>query len=113
MEEAVHLHDAKGIEGVASPIRAEVASDGLDELTEVLIPSWLSYGLPRPTRSLRMSPSGTDRSWLLEGSDGGTEPALVTGDAGSIFMALWRRDVSAVRGDVEVLRAWSQLSEIF
>jgi uncharacterized protein (TIGR03083 family) len=109
MEDAVHLRDAEGMEGRRSPIPVEVAVDGIDELVDMLIdsiPSMPSYGLTVPGRSLRIEPSDTRRTWLLEGSEVRTEPAVIRGRAGDVFLALWGRDAT-VTGDANALKAWA------
>jgi uncharacterized protein (TIGR03083 family) len=108
MEETVHFRDAEDTEGRVSPVPVEVAVDGIDELAHVLIPAWLSWGQPRPGRSLRIETSDSKRSWLLQGSEAQTEPAVMSGTAGDVFLALWGRNV-AVKGDTEARHDWAAL----
>jgi hypothetical protein len=112
MEETVHLRDAEGIEGQVAPVPTEVAINGIDELADMLIPFWLSYGPPLPARSLRIEPADTQRRWFLQGSEVHTEPAVVSGSAGDIFVALWGRD-AMVNGDPVAFKAWAALSGLF
>jgi uncharacterized protein (TIGR03083 family) len=108
MEDAIHLHDAEGMEGRRSSVPLEVAVDGIDELVDMLIPSVLSYGRAVPARSLRIEPSDTRRTWLLKGAEVRTEPAEISSRAGDVFLALWGRDAT-VTGDANTLQAWAAL----
>jgi uncharacterized protein (TIGR03083 family) len=112
MEEAVHLRDAEEMEGRPSQVPLDIALDGIDELTDIIIPFWLSHGLPLPARSVRIEPSDTQRRWLLKGSEVHTEPAVVSGGAGDIFVALWGRD-APVSGNADAFRTWAELSALF
>ncbi len=80
-EVAVHRFDVSGHEPVS-----EVATDGIDEVVDVLLPRQMSMGrVELPDGGLRLL-SG-DRSWTV-----GRPPyETVTGHAGELFLRLWGR----------------------
>jgi uncharacterized protein (TIGR03083 family) len=111
-EHAVHVRDAQASQGEATtPIDAELAVDGVDEVVSLFFPRQVRRGRMEPlTRSLAVRPfEAGGASWLLAGagtegkSQAGAVPtpaeveaeaeaeATVTGPAEALYLLLWRR----------------------
>jgi uncharacterized protein (TIGR03083 family) len=117
-ESAFHRTDAQRAHGVAPPIDAELAHDGLDELFDVIVPRVAERDeleLPAMTLSflatdegewhVRMDESGISR---LEGAK---EPDVTArGTASALLLGAYGRvpwEILDVEGDVRCLETWS------
>ncbi len=113
-ETAVHRADAELAVGTPTPVDAELAVDGVDEILVWLTGDWSDEPNDAATgRRVAISTGG--RTWLVtlereavsvtEGS--GTEDATLGGDPSDVLLWLWGRspDESVVRsGDEDALR---------
>jgi len=101
-EAAVHTVDVEQVLGDVRPVPADVGLDGLDEWLEVMVPGALPDG-PPPDASpvvLRAVDAEAERT-LFPGSRP-VPVATLTGTAGDLLLAVWRRvplDVLTVDGD--------------
>src|SRR5690606_20754821 len=124
-ETTVHRVDAEQAAGALTPVKPDVAVDGIDEL--------LTAFLPRRRHKLRseepktMVVQATDRpaAWRMtissdpvvteRVSDAGDADATVRGPATQLYLALWNRitfgDLNA-SGDAELLNSWAQTVRI-
>jgi uncharacterized protein (TIGR03083 family) len=96
MEAVVHTADVEQVLGDVHPIRADVGLDGLDEWLEVMVPGALPKGPP----CRHAVDVGVDRV-LFPGSRP-VPIARLTGTAGDLLLAVWRRvplEVLTVDGD--------------
>src|SRR5205823_6038165 len=100
-ETTIHRVDAElaAAAGV-TPIAAELAIDGIDELLTCFVPRPRSRLKADPARSLRIVASDVDDSWLITiGANGPvtarrvttTGDATVTGRAEDLYLTLWSR----------------------
>jgi uncharacterized protein (TIGR03083 family) len=117
-ESSVHRFDAQDAHGVRQPIDAELASDGIDELIDVIVPRVYS-------RDQVAGPTGTVQ---LESSDGGAwslvlEPSGVSrgdpvrdpqvrvrGTSNALLLGCYSRipwPSLDVTGDTDLLTAWT------
>ncbi len=110
MEIAVHRRDAQGIAGTPEPVPVEVAADGLDEFVEINVPFWFGLGLRAPARSLHLSATDVDGTWLLPGAGGDADPGHATGPASDLFLTMWGRERSGLAGDLAVVDEWAHLA---
>ncbi|MGY1739677.1 MULTISPECIES: maleylpyruvate isomerase family mycothiol-dependent enzyme [unclassified Blastococcus] len=101
-EAVVHTADVEEVLGGVRPIPADVGLDGLDEWLEVMVPAALPEGPPADAHPvvLRALDAGAERV-LFPGSR--PQPiATLTGTAGDLLLAVWRRlpvEVLTVHGD--------------
>lgn len=118
-ESSVHRFDAQVAHGIAQPIDAELAADGLDELIDVIGPrvyrrEKITDG-PVGVVALESSDNGT---WYVELRADGlarrdvvSEPAaVVRGTTSGLLLAAYGRipwTTQDVSGDVDLLDAWS------
>jgi uncharacterized protein (TIGR03083 family) len=116
-ETAVHRIDAEQAAGAVTPVDAELATDGVDEVLRVMLcgPWWGAGDTAEPVDAIVRLSTG-DRSWTVtvdarnptvaEGID--TDVAAeISGEPGDLFLWLWgRRAEDAVRfaGDPDVVR---------
>lgn len=123
-ETTMHRWDAERAIGEPSPIDAEVASDGIDEYFEIVVPRLVdreSIGIP--DGSLHVHCTDVDGEWLVW-NDGGEYAvkrahekgdAALRGPAADILLRLWGRTsgvdepLSPV-GDAAVLDAWLSIA---
>jgi uncharacterized protein (TIGR03083 family) len=122
-ETAIHRIDAEAAAGALTPVNAEVAADGVDEL----LTGFLSYNrrLRRDTeRTLGVHATDTGRHWLVRigpnapRTERATGPlaaeateATVSGTAEALYLALWNRQplsTVVVTGDESLLSDWTQ-----
>jgi uncharacterized protein (TIGR03083 family) len=102
MEAVLHAVDVEQVLGDVHPIAADVGLDGLDEWLEVMVPGALPEGPPEGAHPvvLHAVDAGVERV-LFPGSR--PEPiARLTGTAGDLLLAVWRRvplEVLTVDGD--------------
>jgi uncharacterized protein (TIGR03083 family) len=101
-EATVHTADAEDVAGAVRPIPADVGLDGLDEWLEVMVPGALPDGPPPEAHPVVFHAVDADAERTLFP---GTRPfpvAVLTGNAGDLLLAAWRRvpvEVLTVHGD--------------
>jgi uncharacterized protein (TIGR03083 family) len=102
MEATVHAVDVEQVLGDVRPIPADVGLDGLDEWLEVMVPGGLPGGPPESAHPVVFHAVDADAERTLFP---GTKPfpiAALTGTAGDLLLAVWRRvplEVLTVDGD--------------
>jgi uncharacterized protein (TIGR03083 family) len=102
MEATVHAVDVEQVLGDVRPIPADVGLDGLDEWLEVMVPGALPGGPPESAHPVVFHAVDADAERTLFP---GTKPfpiAALTGTAGDLLLAVWRRvplEVLTVDGD--------------
>lgn len=119
-ETTMHRVDAELATGSVSPVPAQLAADGIDEL----LLGFAARRVPRsdvePRRGLQVHAADTGDYWLAEISRGGnvvsrgqaqSPDCLVSAPASGLYLLLWNRfDTgaagAAVRGDPKVLAEW-------
>jgi uncharacterized protein (TIGR03083 family) len=101
-EAVVHTADVEQVLGDVRPIPAHVGLDGLDEWLEVMVPGALPAGPPENAHPVVFHAVDADaRRTLFPGSRPFPIAAL-TGTAGDLLLAVWRRlplEVLTVDGD--------------
>jgi uncharacterized protein (TIGR03083 family) len=117
-ESAVHRFDAQRAHGLAQPIDADLAHDGIDELVDVVLPGLAKRdGRPLPTGTY-LFVSTDDGNWAVQtGADGirrldaAKEPDVtVRGTASALLLAATNRvpwTSLEVEGQADLLDAWS------
>jgi uncharacterized protein (TIGR03083 family) len=101
-EAVVHTIDVEQVLGDVRPVPADVGLDGLDEWLEVFVPKVLPQGPPPDAHPVVLHAVDADAERTLFP---GTRPfpiAAVTGTAGDLLLAVWRRlplEVLTVDGD--------------
>ncbi len=101
-EATVHTVDVEQVLGDVRPIPTDVGLDGLDEWLEVLVPGALPQGPPPDAHPVVLHAVDADAERTLFP---GTRPfpiAALTGTAGDLLLAVWRRvplEVLTVDGD--------------
>jgi uncharacterized protein (TIGR03083 family) len=101
-EVTVHTADVEEVAGDVRPIPADVGLDGIDEWLEVMVPSALPQGPPADAHPVVLHAIDADAERTLFP---GTRPfpiAVLTGNAGDLLLAAWRRvpvEVLTVDGD--------------
>jgi uncharacterized protein (TIGR03083 family) len=123
-EIALHRWDAERAAGVDAEIDPELASDGIDEYFELVVPRLVKRdGVDLPGGSLHVHCTDVDGEWLVWSDDGDYRmirahqkgDAALRGPALPILLRLWGRDsgrgheLSPV-GDEDVLANWLALS---
>jgi uncharacterized protein (TIGR03083 family) len=102
MEATVHTVDVEQVLGDVRPIPPAVGLDGLDEWLEVMVPGAHPQGPPEHAHPVVFHAVDADAERTLFP---GTKPfpiAALTGTAGDLLLAVWRRvplDVLTVDGD--------------
>jgi hypothetical protein len=117
-ESSVHRFDAQAAHGVMQPIDAELASDGIDELIEMVAPRiYRRDGVSGPTGTVALQ-STDEGSWCLDLEprslsrlDVLSAPAVtVRGTSSALLLASYSRvpwTSLEVTGDADLLTAWS------
>ena len=101
-EAVVHTVDVEQVLGDVRPVPADVGLDGIDEFLEVMVPGALPDGPPPEAHPVVLHAVDADAERTLFP---GTRPfpiAALTGTAGDLLLALWRRvplEVLTVDGD--------------
>jgi uncharacterized protein (TIGR03083 family) len=101
-EAVVHTVDVEQVLGDVRPVPAAVGLDGLDEWLEVMVPGALPQGPPENAHPVVLHAVDVDAERTLFP---GTKPfpiAALTGNAGDLLLAVWRRvplEVLTVDGD--------------
>jgi uncharacterized protein (TIGR03083 family) len=114
-ELTIHRWDAEAAVGDATPIPAEVAEDGIDELLEVFAPI---ADTARVGGSIHLHATDGDGEWFLDTADGLTwtrahekGDVAVRGATADLLLLLWGRvgpDAVEVLGDEAVLTRWRE-----
>lgn len=124
-EMSIHRWDAElAASGTPHAIDPELASDGIDEYLELVVPRLVKRdGVTLPTGSLHLHCTDTHGEWLVSSDADGYRvvrahqkgDAAIRGPAEALLLRLWNRDgqrsdeLSPV-GDDSVLDAWLALS---
>jgi uncharacterized protein (TIGR03083 family) len=101
-EATVHTVDVEQVLGDVRPVPTAVGLDGLDEWLEVMVPGALPDGPPDTAHPVVLHALDADAERTLFA---GTRPfpvAVLTGNAGDLMLAAWRRlplEVLTVDGD--------------
>jgi uncharacterized protein (TIGR03083 family) len=101
-EALVHTADAEQVLDDLRPIPAAVALDGLDEWLEVMVPVALPQGPPPTAHPVVLHAVDADVERTLFPGVRPFPVAVLTGNAGDLFLAVWHRvplDVLTVHGD--------------
>lgn len=119
-ETAVHRWDAEQAVGIAATLDPVLASDGIDEYLEIVIPRLQARrSITLPTGSLHLHCVDVPGEWLVWCDDDGYRmirahqkgDAALRGPAEAILLTLWGRPPAAADtlspvGDESVLDAW-------
>jgi uncharacterized protein (TIGR03083 family) len=114
-EAVVHTIDVEQVLEDARPIPADVGLDGLDEWLEVMVPQALPQGPPDSAHPVVFHAVDADAERTLFA---GTRPfpiAAITGNAGDLLLAVWRRvpfEVLTVDGDAAQAAAMIDLVKL-
>lgn len=118
-ESTVHRYDAQRAHGLAQPIDADLAHDGLDELIDLLVPRIIARDSPElPTGTYAFTATDDASQWCvrldgtgIERLDVAKEPDVsVSGTASALLLAAYGRvkwTSLEVTGDEKLLDAWS------
>ena len=103
MQEAVvHTVDVEQVLGDVRAIPADVGLDGLDEWLEVMVPGALPHGPPEDAHPVVLHAVDADAERILFPGSRPFPIAALTGNAGDLLLAVWRRvplEVLTVDGD--------------
>lgn len=112
-ETAVHCWDAVGALGLDEPVEARLATDGIAEFIEDVLPG-MSRDLDGPSQTIALQCNDIDARWTVRTGDGacqlvpsGRVEATVHATASDLVLLLWgRRPLEGLRfdGDAEALR---------
>ncbi|MGH9133733.1 MAG: maleylpyruvate isomerase family mycothiol-dependent enzyme [Ilumatobacteraceae bacterium] len=122
-ETAVHRWDAEAAIGAPSPIDAQLASDGIDEYFEIVVPRLgVREHLELPDGSFHVHCTDVPGEWLVERADGALRvvrehakgDAALRGPAEAVLLRLWNRASPLAGqldqvGDAAVAAAWLAL----
>ena len=116
-EATIHRYDAQRAFGVAQPLDADLANDGMDELVDVLLPRIITRDNPQLVSATYCFAATDDGEWTLrteatavERLEIGTPDVTVRGTASALLLASYNRvkwTSLEVDGDAELLAAWS------
>ncbi|MDT0278262.1 maleylpyruvate isomerase family mycothiol-dependent enzyme [Blastococcus goldschmidtiae] len=101
-EAAVHTVDVEQVLGDVRPIPADLGLDGLDEWLDVMVPAALPDGPPPDAHPVVLHAVDADAERTLFAGSRPFPVATLTGNAGDLLLAVWRRvplDVLTVDGD--------------
>ena len=101
-EAVVHTADVEQVLGDVRPIPADVGLDGLDEWLEVMVPGRLPDGPPEHAHPVVFHAVDADAERTLFAGSRPFPIAVLTGRAGDLLLAVWRRlplEVLTVHGD--------------
>ena len=102
MEAVVHTADVEQVLGDVRPIPADVGLDGLDEWLDVMVPGALPQGPPETAHPVVLAALDAGVERVLFPASRPVPIARVTGTAGDLLLAVWRRvplEVLTVDGD--------------
>jgi len=112
-EATVHRVDAEQVLGEVTPIGADVGLDGLDEWLEVMVPGALPDGPPAGAEPVVLHAVDADAERRLFAGSGDLPVATLTGPAGDLLLAVWRRlPLTAVTVDGDADRARELLAAV-
>jgi uncharacterized protein (TIGR03083 family) len=112
-EATVHRVDAEQVLGEVTPIATEVGLDGLDEWLEVMVPGALPGGPPAGAGPVVFHAVDADAQRTLFAGTADLPVATVTGPAGDLLLAAWRRvPLTAVTVDGDADRAAALLRTV-
>lgn len=118
-ESAIHRYDAQRAHGVAQPVDAELAVDGLDELIDVLLPRIVERDslTPRAATYAFIESAQGGAWWTRTGADGvhrvdagSTADVTVRGTTSALLLAAYSRvpwTSLEVEGDSTALDDWA------
>jgi uncharacterized protein (TIGR03083 family) len=101
-EATVHTADVEQVVGDVRPVPTAVGLDGLDEWLEVMVPGALPQGPPPHAHPVVMHAVDADAERTLFPGSRPFPIAALTGTAGDLLLAVWRRvplEVLTVDGD--------------
>jgi uncharacterized protein (TIGR03083 family) len=101
-EATVHTVDVEQVLGDVHPIPTDVGMDGLDEWLEVMVPGALPQGPPPGAHPVVLHAVDADAERTLFPGSRPFPIAALTGTAGDLLLAVWRRvplEVLTVDGD--------------
>jgi uncharacterized protein (TIGR03083 family) len=101
-EATVHTADVEQVLGDVRPVPADVGLDGLDEWLEVMVPAALPDGPPAEAHPVVLHAVDADAERTLFAGSRPFPVATLTGTAGDLLLAAWRRvplEVLTVDGD--------------
>ncbi|MCV2489135.1 maleylpyruvate isomerase family mycothiol-dependent enzyme [Geodermatophilus sp. YIM 151500] len=101
-EATVHTVDVEQVLGAVRPIPTTLAMDGIDEWLDVMVPGALPDGPPPYAHPVVLHAVDADAERTLFPSSQPFPIAALTGTAGDLLLALWRRvplEVLTVDGD--------------
>ncbi|MGY1812444.1 maleylpyruvate isomerase family mycothiol-dependent enzyme [Blastococcus sp. SYSU D00820] len=101
-EAVVHAVDVEQVLGDVRPIPADVGLDGLDEWLQVIVPGVLPDGPPEDAHPVVLHAVDADAERVLFPGSRPFPVATLTGTAGDLLLAVWRRvplEVLTVHGD--------------
>lgn len=117
-ESAIHRFDAQSAQGIRQPIDTEFATDGIDEMIDVIVPRvYHRDEVAGPSGTIALRATDGD-SWLLElASDGvhrsdliDAPQATATGTSSALLLALYTRvpwTSLDLAGDSDLLTTWT------
>jgi uncharacterized protein (TIGR03083 family) len=117
-ESAIHRFDAQNAHGIRQPIDAELATDGIDELIDIVVPRvYARDHVAGPTGTIALRATDGE-SWLLELTADGVRrsevmespEATATGTASALLLALYTRlpwTSLELSGDTDLLTTWT------
>ena len=111
-EATVHTVDVEQVLGDVRPIPADVGLEGLDEWLEVMVPGALPEGPPETAHPVVLHAVDADVARTLFPGSRPFPVAVLTGNAGDLLLAVWRRvplEVLTVDGDPLQAAAMLQL----
>jgi uncharacterized protein (TIGR03083 family) len=114
-EATVHTVDVEQVLGDVRPIPADVGLDGLDEWLEVMVPGRLPDGPPPHAHPVVLHAVDADAERTLFPGSRPFPIATLTGNAGDLLLAVWRRiplEVLTVDGDPAQAAAMIGLVEL-
>ena len=117
-ESAVHRYDARRAHGVAQPIAADLAHDGLDELLDVILPRVMERDRPQPPDATFAFLATDEGEWVVHTSPAGVErvatakkaDVTVRGPSSLLLLAAYGRAKWAsleVSGERSLLDDWT------
>ncbi|HET7530130.1 MAG TPA: maleylpyruvate isomerase family mycothiol-dependent enzyme [Mycobacteriales bacterium] len=118
-ESAVHRYDAQRAQGLAQPIDADLAADGMDELVDLLLPRIIARDEPKLPDGTFHFVATDDGEWIVTTGEGGVErqqtarhvDVTVTGPSSAVLLACYGRVKWAsldTSGDESLLGDWSR-----
>jgi uncharacterized protein (TIGR03083 family) len=124
-ETAIHRADAELAVGAVTPIDAEFAADGIDELVAGFAPRERLAVPPGAGGALQLATTDTEDRWHVVIRSGGIRGergqdragAVVSGPAAGLYLLLWNRQDPrsagvTVSGDASVLALWREAVQI-